>query len=163
MHEVYLLWVWSGWGAPIITYNMTQVPKESATYQYQVGIHSYDFQPQLYVYKVDLLWVWSGWEVLIITYIWPKWETKRIYCQSDVRPSMSVSGWGCIHMTVGNSRRCWNTIYMYKKYLPWVWIGWHASIITYSMMQVRTQVNLLLPPHHCEWDQCGATSQSTRC
>ena len=51
-------------------------------------------------------------------------------------------------MTTNHSRRCWNTLYMYKVDLLWVWIGWDVSIITLHMIQVRNQVNCLLPLPH---------------
>jgi hypothetical protein len=59
-----------------------------------------------------------------------------------------ISGWGFVLMTTSHSGRCWNKLYMYEVDLIWVWSGWGASIITYSMLQVRDQVNLLLLP--CE-------------
>jgi hypothetical protein len=36
-----------------------------------------------------------------------------------VRPSISV--WGCILMTTSQSEWCWNTLFMYKEDLLWVW------------------------------------------
>jgi hypothetical protein len=56
-----------------------------------------------------------------------------------------ISGWGYILMTCRQSSRCWNTSYMYEADLLRVWSEWGASIITYSMIQVRNQENLLLP------------------
>jgi hypothetical protein len=60
----------------------------------------------------------------------------------NVKPS--ISAWGGICMSTGRNRRCWNTLYMYEVDLLWVWSGWVASIITYSMIQVKIRVNLLL-------------------
>ena len=63
---------------------------------------------------------------------------------STVRPSIIRLGlhpYDTIH-----SRQRWNTLYMYEVDLIWVWGGWGATIITYIMIQVRNQENLLLPP-----------------
>jgi hypothetical protein len=57
--------------------------------------------------------------------------------------AQQISGWGCILMTP--SRTPWNTLYMYKVDLIWVWSGWVVLIITYSTLQVRNRVNCLLP------------------
>ena len=43
-----------------------------------------------------------------------------------------------------DNRWCWNALYMYYEDLIWLWSGWEVSIITYSMLQVRIQDNLLL-------------------
>ena len=56
-----------------------------------------------------------------------------------------ISGWHCILTPTNHSMRCWNTLYIYEIDLVWVWTGWGASIITYSMMQARNQVNCLRP------------------
>ena len=49
-------------------------------------------------------------------------------------------------MTTSHNRRCWNTLYLYKKDLILVLCGWGASTITYITLQVRNQENLLPPP-----------------
>jgi hypothetical protein len=49
-------------------------------------------------------------------------------------------------MNTSHSSRCWNTLYMYEVDLLWVWMVWEASIITYSMTQVRNQVIIIQPP-----------------
>ena len=108
--------------------------------------HSRGCWNTLYMYDKDLLWVWSGWGVLIITYSTLQVRNREnllllpLWCETN-----HTSGWGCILMTTGSSRRCWNTLYMHDKDLLWVWTGDGASIITYSM---RNQVNHLLPTHH---------------
>ena len=101
----------------------------------------------LYMYVRDLIWVWSGWDASITSQhmLW-EWETMRItYFHHWGCETQHISGWHCILMTTSCSRRCENALYMYKVDLPWVWNGWGASIITYSMMQARNQVNCLLP------------------
>jgi hypothetical protein len=54
------------------------------------------------------------------------------------------------------------TLYIYEEDLLWVWRGWGASIITYSMIQVRNQETLLvLMPPPCVKPsiyQCGVAS-----
>ena len=63
-----------------------------------------------------------------------------------------ISGWDCILMTTGHSRSCWNTIYIYQVDLLWVWSGWDVSIISYSTLLVRLQVNHLpLPLWLWDW------------
>jgi hypothetical protein len=63
-------------------------------------------------------------------------EPSIIICQVGVASS-------------SHSRRCWNTVYMYKVDRLWVWSVWGASIIrTYNMLQAtsvecRTQHTLL--------------------
>jgi len=83
-----------------------------------------------------------------------------------LRDTKHISGWGCVHMTTSHSGRCWNAWYMYDIDLIWVWSGWGASIITYSMLQVRETLLLLLLP---QWFISGwgcvlmTTSHSGRC
>ena len=87
--------------------------------------------------------------------------------------SVSVSGWGCIHMTTSHNRRCRYTWYMYEVDLLWVWSGRDAWIIiySYSMIQVRNQDNLILPLPLRLWDQAYirlwlnnmTTSHCSRC
>jgi hypothetical protein len=44
------------------------------------------------------------------------------YCHHCVCETKHIlSGWGCILMTTSQSRRCWNTLYMYEEDLLWVW------------------------------------------
>jgi hypothetical protein len=94
----------------------------------------------IYMYKEDLLWVWREWVASII-------RTNR-----DPPPTpdplsghrQQISGCGGILMTTSHCNRCWNTVYMYAVDLLWVWMVWGASIITYSMTQVRNQVIILL-------------------
>jgi hypothetical protein len=40
-----------------------------------------------------------------------------------------ISGWCCMLKTTGHCSRCWNTLYMYKEDLIWVWGEWGASNI----------------------------------
>ena len=39
-----------------------------------------------------------------------------------------ISGWGYILMTCSHCWRCWNTLYIYKEDLLWVWTGCGVSI-----------------------------------
>jgi hypothetical protein len=48
-------------------------------------------------------------------------------------------------MTTSYSRRCWNALYMYEVDLRWVWSEWGATMVIYSMLQVRNRENHLLP------------------
>ena len=75
-------------------------------------------------------------------------KTKRIsychcHCHIDYE-TQRISGLDCKHMTIGYNRNWWNTLYIHKVDLLWVWSGWGVSIITCSILQVRTQVNVLL-------------------
>jgi hypothetical protein len=49
------------------------------------------------------------------------------------------------HMTTSHNSRRWNTLYMNEVNLLWVWSGWGALIITYSILQVMNPHTLLLP------------------
>jgi hypothetical protein len=71
---------------------------------------------------------------------------NRVNTPTDFFTSLpeQISVWGCIHMTASHNRRYWNTSYMYDDDLLWVWSGWDAAIIIYSLIQVRNQVNHLL-------------------
>jgi hypothetical protein len=48
-------------------------------------------------------------------------------------------------MTTSHSSRCWIALYMNKEDLLWVWSEWGASMVIYSMLQVRNRENHLLP------------------
>ena len=94
----------------------------------------------IYVYEVDLIWVWSGWGILIISHSIYKWETEWITSITETSTlSDQISLWGWILMIPGQSGRCWNTLYIYKVNLQWVWSGWDAPITTHSMLQVQEQ------------------------
>ena len=78
---------------------------------------------------------------------WYKSESKTIsYCHDC--ETNHISSWGCILMTTGHNRWCWNALYTYDEDLLWAWSEWGVSIIIYSMMQARNQVNCLLPLPH---------------
>jgi hypothetical protein len=72
-------------------------------------------------------------------------------------------------MTTSRSSWCWNTWHVYELDLLWVWSGWDASIMTYSIIQVRNQENhLQLPvtvrPSISGWGYILMTaSRSIRC
>ncbi len=41
-----------------------------------------------------------------------------------------ISGWSYTLMSTSHCWRCWNTLYIYKEDLLWVWTGWGVSIIS---------------------------------
>jgi hypothetical protein len=129
----------------------------------------------IYMYEEDLLWVWSGWGASIIMYSMIQVGTQELLLPLYNCETKYISGWNCVCMTTSHSSRCWNTIYMYEEEMLWVWCGWGASIITYSMIQVTDQENFLwLWPHLSERPSIGieisgpgcnlvTTSHSRRC
>ena len=88
IHKADLLWVWTGYGAPIITNSTLHVRNQvnhlsTATMNHEVrpsiyirlggGIlmttsHRRRCWNTLYMYEADLRWVWIGWVASIITY-----------------------------------------------------------------------------------------------
>lgn len=119
-----------------------------------VGLHPYDRLATIevedarthYLYKFHLLWVWSGWiaSIIIITD-----SMIQVLIQVNLLLPMRMrdqpyQAGVSLHMTTSHNRRYWNTLYIDKVDLLLVWSGWSASIITYSMIQVWNQVNLLL-------------------
>jgi len=93
-YEVDLVWVWSGWGVPIISYSMSPVRTPlkilwlaQPLLEWWYGMvlwqlttsHSWRLLNTFYRYEVNLVWVWSGWEVLIISYsMSPVWTPLKI-------------------------------------------------------------------------------------
>jgi len=160
MYDFDLLRVWSGWGASIITYSMLQVRDQVNLLLLPLWCetkhisgwgcvlmptsHSGRCWSALYMYDFHLLRVWSGWGASIITYSMLQVRDQvnllllQLWCETK-----HISGWGCVLMPTSHSGRCWSALYMYDFHLLRVWSGWGASIITYSMLQVRDQVNLL--------------------
>ena len=108
-----------------------------------------------YRYEDDLIGVWIGWGVSIIVYSISMIQVRNrvnllllLLWLVTVRPS--ISGWGCIHMIASRSSTCcWISLYMHDEDLLWLWRWWGVSIITYSMIQVRKRVNLVLPHWDC--------------
>jgi hypothetical protein len=99
--------------------------------------------------EVDLIWLWSGWGASIIIYSMIHVRNQKpseLPTTATATVRQQISGWSCILMTPSHNRRCWNTLYMYKVDLIWVWSGWVVLIITYSTLQVRNRVNRLRLP-----------------
>jgi hypothetical protein len=79
-----------------------------------------------------------------MNWIWcPNHNLQHIACEKPsesptalLPPWGETKRWGGICMATNNSRRCWNTLYMYEADLLWVWFGWAASIITYNMIHL---------------------------
>ena len=79
-----------------------------------------------------------------MNWIWcPNHNLQHIACEKPsesptalLPPWGETKRWGGICMATNNSRRCWNTLYMYEADLLWVWFGWVASIITYNMIHL---------------------------
>jgi phosphomannomutase len=180
MYEDSLLWVWHAWGAAIIIYSLIQVqvrnPSESPTIDstslpeqisvwgciHMTASHNRRYWNTLYMYEDNLLWVWSGWGAAIIIYslIQVRNPSESPTTDSTSLPEQ-ILVWGCIHMTASHNRRYWNALYMYEVDLLWVWSGWDAAIIIYSLIQVRNRVNhLVLLILHLSQSryQCGVAS-----
>ena len=128
------------------------------------------------------LWLWdqvlSGWSCIL----WPqaavegaethcKWETERIYyCHFDCRCRLIIHQ-DCILMTCNHTSRYKNNLFMYEVDLIWVWRGWGASIITYTMIQWETDywapsaISPSLPVQISVWGCIFTTdySRSKRC
>jgi hypothetical protein len=115
-----------------------------------------------YIYELDLLWPYEvdGMPQYIF-------HVRNEDCFDF--DSKHISGWGCILMTTSRSSWCWNTWHVYKLDLLWVWSGWDASIMTYSIIQVRNQENhlqlhLTVRPSMSGWGCILMTaSRSIRC
>ena len=86
MYDVDLIWVWSVWGASIITFTIINYFSEKPAHlllllllwlldqvYVRLGMHPYDTNHirrcwhTSYMYELDLLWVWSVWNASIIT------------------------------------------------------------------------------------------------
>jgi hypothetical protein len=178
-HYIYiidLIWVWSGWRVSIITCSILQVrtqvnvllsPLCVSQAKHVLSVwgwilmttsQSSRFWIVLCMYKEDLLWVWKEWGASIIR---TKRDPPTTPRRSILRSQRQISECGGILMTSSRCSRCWIALFMYKEDLLWVWSGWGASIITYSILQVRTQVNCLLPPlcvRPSRYYQCGVAS-----
>ena len=77
----------------------------------------------LYMFKIDPLWVWS---VCGLSIIQPTATVTLSPAPTGLREQ--ISGCGCILMTGSHCSRCWNTLYIYKEDLLWVWSVWGTSI-----------------------------------
>jgi hypothetical protein len=100
-------------------------------------IHNRLYQNTLYRYEEDLIGVWSGWGVLIIVYSMIQVRNRVNHLLPLWLWDQDISDCGCILMTTSQSLRCQNTFYMHEDHLIGVWCVWGASIIVYSMIQVR--------------------------
>ena len=113
-----------------------------------------------YIYELDLV-------------LWPyevdgmphsKWNKDCFDFESK-----PISGWGYNLNTYSRCSWCWNALHIYEFDLLWVWSGWDASIMTYSIIQVRNQENhlqlhLTVRPSMSGWGCILMTaSRSIRC
>ena len=85
--DIDMLWVWSGWDAPIIINSMIQVRNQvnhllaslcCEPSIYQVGVVPLFSRrwKTTYMYEEHLLWVWSVWGVLIIRNSRTPWQNQ---------------------------------------------------------------------------------------
>ena len=85
--DIDMLWVWSGWDAPIIINSMIQVRNQVnhllASLCCEPSIYQVGVVPQYsrcwktkYMYEEHLLWVWSVWGVLIIRNSRTPWQNQ---------------------------------------------------------------------------------------
>jgi len=128
------------------------------TMRYQVGVAS--LWPLATVAGAESLYICMkktsyeyevGWCSQSYVAVDPHGKTKRISYECWFYLfHEQISGWGCILMTTRHSSRCWKSLYMYEKVLPWVWSGLVFSIICNSRTPWQNQENLLpvlvLPP-----------------
>jgi hypothetical protein len=105
------------------------------------------------MYGDHLIGVWSGWGASIIVY-----SMIHTSLNPSEYPTASTETVGPRYFRLGlhpydpsPNTRCQNTSYRHDKDLIWVWSVWGASIIVYSMIQVRNRVIHLLPLWL--WDQ----------
>ena len=88
-----------------------------------------------YIYMKNLTWVRSGWGTSTITY-----STLQVRDQVNLQLPVTVrpSKYQAEVASLGPPAtvEVANALYVYGVDLIWVWSGWDASIITYSILQV---------------------------
>jgi hypothetical protein len=130
MYEDNLLWVWSRWGASIITCSMIQSKTKSkrisnnshwavrpSIYQVRVGsLWPLATVNTIYMYEDNLLWVWSRWGASSITCSIIQVKNRVNIQQLPLNcETKHISGWCCILMTTSHCSRCWIALYIYTK------------------------------------------------
>jgi hypothetical protein len=146
------------------TADSTSLPEQISVWGWNnmTASHKKRYWNTLYMYKDDLLGVWRARGVTIIIYSLIQVRNRVNHLDSANSTSLpeQISVWGCIHMNASHNRRYWNTLYMNKDNLLWVWQARGAAIIFDSLIQVRNPVNHLLLILHLSQSryQCGIVS-----